>query len=130
MPLRTVFSTWSRIFSRAVPEGMWPLVALESRISSTVTVHFLRALLRGRSKYVAVAPDGGSTEVRALGRGVVLRLRGAAEAFAPGFALPLLLVVGAITGGVAVWSAGGCGGVASTVDRRRVRAVRYHIQCL
>ena len=47
---------------------------------------------------MAVDPDGGSTDGRATGSGVVLRLRGAAEAFPPpGFsALPLLLVVGAI----------------------------------
>ena len=52
---------------------------------------------------MAVDPDGGSTDGRATRSGVVLRLRGAAEAFPPpGFsALPLLLVVGAIVAAVA-----------------------------
>ena len=81
---------------------MVPLEPPVSKISSTVMLHLLREMLRGFSKKVTVEPDDGSTDVRALGIGVVLRLRGAAEAFAPGFALPLLLVVGAMTGGLAL----------------------------
>ena len=89
--------------------------------------HLFRELLRGFSKKVTVEPDGGSTDVRALGIGVVLRLRGAAEAFAPGFALPLLLVVGAMTGNLALRNAGVCGGVASTADGRYAWVARYRI---
>ena len=52
----------------------------------------------------------GSTEERTFGRGVVFRLRGAAEGFEPGFALPLLLTfVGAMVGVLALWNVGVCG---------------------
>ena len=76
---------------------------------------------------MAVDPDGGSTDGRATGSGVVLRLRGAAEALPPpGFsALPLLLVVGAIAGGLASRGAEGwgtvCGGSYAGESRRRGR---------
>lgn len=84
-------------------------------------------------------PDGGSTEGRALGRGVVLRLRGAAEALPPGLtALPLLLVVGAMAGYGGLCMAcragragdlglgdGGCGhGSRPQVDGQRARGAR------
>lgn len=74
-------------------------------------------------------PDGGSTDGRALGSGVVLRLRGAAEAFPPpGFvALPLLLVVGAMTGGMASRSAGVMRGSRVHEDGRSALATRYHM---
>ena len=116
MLFSTVFSTWSRILIRALPDGMVPLLAPVSSISSMVELHLLSALLSGFSKYVAVDPDAGSTDGRALGSGVVLRLRGAAEALPPPglVALPLLLVVGAMVAGLAWRNAGGCGGVAST----------------
>ena len=43
--------------------------------------------------------DEGSVEARTLGSGVVFRLRGVADGFEPGFALPLLLTFeGAIAG--------------------------------
>jgi hypothetical protein len=71
---------------------------------------------------VAVDPDGGSTDGRATGSGVVLRLREAAVAFPPpGFsALPLLLVVGAITGGLASRGAGALGYAAVRMRGSRV----------
>lgn len=52
----------------------------------------------------------GSAEERTLGgSGVVFRLRGGAEGFDPGFALPLLLVEGAMLDARTFWNVGVCG---------------------
>lgn len=50
MVLRTVLSTWSRMRTRALPDGTVPLAGPVSRMSSMAEVHFFSALLSGFSK--------------------------------------------------------------------------------
>lgn len=79
--------------SSLVPDGIEVLLPPLSSISSSVTSHFLRYALRGLLKYDADVAEAGSADERTFGRGVVLRLRGVAEGFEPGLALPLLLAM-------------------------------------
>lgn len=95
------------MLSSLLPDGICELLPPLSSISSTVTWHFLRKLLSGFPKYDDV--EGGSTDARTLGSGVVFRLRGGADGLEPGFALPLLLTLGAMVSVLVLWNAGVCG---------------------